>query len=45
MEEAEAAGNRHFSHFGEAANLLDELEAVFAAYAAGRPWPYPPLRP
>ncbi|TDH60440.1 phosphoribulokinase [Dankookia rubra] len=34
MAEAEAAGNRHFSHFGEAANLLEELEAVFAAYAA-----------
>ncbi|MFZ4407140.1 MAG: phosphoribulokinase [Paracraurococcus sp.] len=33
MEEAEAAGNRHFSHFGEAANLLEELEAVFGAYA------------
>ena len=33
MAEAEAAGNRHFSHFGEAANLLDELEAVFASYA------------
>ncbi|MFC7476436.1 phosphoribulokinase [Dankookia sp. GCM10030260] len=33
MAEAEAAGNRHFSHFGEAANLLEELEAVFAGYA------------
>jgi phosphoribulokinase len=33
MAEAEAAGNRHFSHFGEAANLLEELEAVFATYA------------
>ena len=35
MEEAEAADNRHFSHFDEAANLLEELEAVFAAYAEG----------
>jgi phosphoribulokinase len=33
MAEAEAAGNRHFSHFGEAANLLEELESIFAAYA------------
>ncbi|MDO9710546.1 phosphoribulokinase [Paracraurococcus lichenis] len=32
MAEAEASGNRHFSHFGEAANLLEELEGVFAAY-------------
>jgi phosphoribulokinase len=35
MAEAEATGNRHFSHFGEAANLLEELEAVFATYAEG----------
>ncbi|MEZ5932013.1 MAG: phosphoribulokinase [Alphaproteobacteria bacterium] len=32
MAEAEAAGNRHFSHFGVEANLLGELEAVFADY-------------
>lgn len=33
MAEAEARGNRAFSHFGEEANLLEELEAVFASYA------------
>lgn len=32
MAEAEAAGNRHFSHFGPEANLLPELEAVFERY-------------
>jgi phosphoribulokinase len=34
MKEAEAAGNRHFSHFGPEANLLAELETLFATYAA-----------
>ncbi len=34
MKEAEAAGNRHFSHFGPEANLLSELDALFATYAA-----------
>ena len=29
----EARGNRHFSHFGPDANLLEELEALFAEYA------------
>ncbi len=28
----EDAGNNHFSHFGPEANLLDELQAVFADY-------------
>lgn len=32
MEREEAGGNRHFSHFGPAANLLEELETVFRAY-------------
>jgi len=34
MQEEEARGNRHFSHFGPEANLLDELEATFSAYGA-----------
>ena len=33
MAEAEAAGNHHFSHFGDEANLFAELEALFASYA------------
>jgi len=33
MQEAEAAGNRHFSHFGPEANLFGELEALFSSYA------------
>jgi len=32
MLEAEETGNNHFSHFGPEANLLTELEQVFAAY-------------
>ncbi|MFO1073338.1 MAG: phosphoribulokinase [Geminicoccaceae bacterium] len=32
MEEAAAAGNHHFSHFGPEANLLAELEATFERY-------------
>jgi phosphoribulokinase len=39
MADAEAAGNRHFSHFGEDANLFTELETLFRDYAesgAGR---------
>lgn len=32
MADAEAGGNHHFSHFGPEANLLAELEAVFAEY-------------
>lgn len=31
--EAEAAGNRRFSHFGEDANLFEELEQLFRDYA------------
>jgi phosphoribulokinase len=31
--EAEAAGNRHFTHFGEDANLFAELETLFKSYA------------
>jgi phosphoribulokinase len=33
MAEAEAAGKRHFSHFGEDANLFAELEGLFRDYA------------
>jgi phosphoribulokinase len=33
MSEEEARGNRHFSHFGPSANLLNELEAVFRTYS------------
>jgi phosphoribulokinase len=32
MAEAAAAGNNHFSHFGPDANLLAELQKVFAEY-------------
>ncbi len=33
MQEARAAGNEHFSHFGPEANLFEELEATFRSYA------------
>jgi phosphoribulokinase len=33
MAEAEASGNRHFSHFGHEGNLFEELEALFRDYA------------
>jgi phosphoribulokinase len=33
LAEAEASGVRHFSHFGEDANLFAELEALFRQYA------------
>ena len=33
MQEAEAAGNRHFSHFGPEANLFGDLEELFRSYA------------
>lgn len=32
MKQAEAAGNRHFSHFGPENNLFAELEALFRGY-------------
>ncbi len=32
MAEEEAAGNNHFSHFGPAANLIEELENLFREY-------------
>jgi phosphoribulokinase len=32
MAEAEASGNRHFSHFGQEGNLFAELEALFRDY-------------
>lgn len=32
IAEHETNGNRHFSHFGPEANLLDELEATFEEY-------------
>lgn len=34
MADEEANGNRHFSHFGPSANLLEELETVFRHYSA-----------
>lgn len=34
MAEAEASGNMHFSHFGEAANLFEDLESLFRDYAS-----------
>jgi phosphoribulokinase len=34
MKEAAAAGDPHYSHFGDAANLFEELEKTFADYAA-----------
>jgi len=34
MKEAEASGNKHYSHFGPYANLLEELEALFKDYGA-----------
>ena len=33
MAEAEAQGDRHFSHFGPQANLFAELEALFRGYS------------
>jgi phosphoribulokinase len=33
LAEAESAGNRHFSHFGDEGNLFEELEALFRDYA------------
>ena len=39
MKEAEASGNKHYSHFGPYSNLLGELEALFRGYGetgAGR---------
>ncbi len=33
MAEAEAEGNKHFSHFGPEANLFGELEQVFREYS------------
>ncbi len=32
MAEEEAAGNRHFSHFGPESNLFEELERLFCGY-------------
>lgn len=32
MKEQEALGNRHFSHFGPDANMLQELEQLFVSY-------------
>src|SRR5512138_3063507 len=34
MAEAAGQGNPHFSHFGPEANLLSDLEALFANYGA-----------
>ena len=33
MKEAAATGDNHYSHFGEDANLFEELEKTFAAYS------------
>ena len=35
MKNAAASGNTHYSHFGDYANLLPELEAVFKSYGEG----------
>jgi len=35
MKEAEASGNRHYSHFGPYSNLLAELEVLFKGYGEG----------
>jgi phosphoribulokinase len=35
MKEAEATGNRNFSHFGPESNLFGELEELFRSYALG----------
>jgi phosphoribulokinase len=32
MKEAEAKGNKHYSHFGPYSNLLEELESLFRGY-------------
>ncbi len=32
MKDADAAGNKHFSHFGPEANLLADLETLFRTY-------------
>ena len=32
MKDAEASGNKHYSHFGPYSNLLEELEALFRRY-------------
>ncbi len=32
MQEAEASGNTHFSHFGAEANVFDKLEETFRSY-------------
>lgn len=32
MAEAEAAGNLHYSHFGDDSNLFAELETLFRTY-------------
>ncbi len=32
MKDAEANGNKHYSHFGPYSNLLEELEALFKGY-------------
>jgi len=34
MIKAEEEGNKHFSHFGEEANLFDKLEELFKTYGA-----------
>src|SRR5579871_416063 len=33
MREAEAEGDHHYSHFGDDANLFEELEATFRTYS------------
>ena len=35
MVAAEKKGNQNFSHFGEEANLLEDLEALFRSYSEG----------
>ena len=45
MKEAEAAGNKNFSHFGPESNLFGELEALFKSYALSGKRPLAHLHP
>ena len=43
MAEAAARGDQHFSHFGPANNLFEELEELFRGYGESGPRQDPPL--
>ncbi len=45
MKEAEAAGNKNFSHFGPDANVFGELEELFRELLAERQGPFAHLHP